>query len=157
MNERDGREALRSVIQVLREAGLWAYPLYGQDGRWIVACDTDAGRVDVRIGADGYRVEVWDVSPGLFFDEEDERRRSVKERLVRLTLPRLAETMRSAPVTLGEELLSDVWWDHEQHGIGIRLGIEIPFSSEVTLPHLIQELLHQLDLVRTRIEERLLE
>jgi hypothetical protein len=98
MSMRETRAALEPVVSILRQAGFWAYPLYGDEG-WLVACDTESGRIDVRIGTDGYLVEVWDVSPGLYFDEEDERKRAVKERLARLTLSRLVETIRHAPVT----------------------------------------------------------
>uniref|UniRef100_A0A7C1FSS1 Uncharacterized protein n=1 Tax=Thermomicrobium roseum TaxID=500 RepID=A0A7C1FSS1_THERO len=157
MTTRDTRAALEPVVQVLRSAGFWAYPLYGEDGRWLVACDTESGRVDVRIGSDGYLIEVWDVSPGLFFDEEDERRRIIRERLARMTLTRLVEMIRSAPLAPGEELLSDAWWDEQEHGVGVRLSTEIPFSAGSMLPDVVSSLLEQLDELLTRIEERLLD
>ncbi len=157
MSLRDSRVALEPIVQVLRAAGFWAYPLYGEDSRWLVACETESGRVDVRIGSDGYLVEVWDVSPGLFFDEEDERRRSVRERLARMTLVRLAETIRSAPLTPDEELLSHLWWDEQEHGVGVRLSTEIPFSAGPMLPEVVSSLLERLQELLTRIEERLLD
>ncbi|MCX7622239.1 MAG: hypothetical protein RMK01_00585 [Thermomicrobium sp.] len=148
---------LESIRQVLRAAGYWAYPLYGEDGRWLIACDTESGRVDVRIGSDGYLVEVWDVSPGLFFDEEDERRRVVRERLARLALSRLRETILRAPLEPGEEFLADLWWDDSEHGVGARLRLEIPFSASDRLPSLVATLLDQLNALLGRIEERLLQ
>ncbi len=151
------RTALQPIVEVLRAAGYWAYPLYGDDGRWLVACDTEAGRIDVRIGEDGYVVDVWDVSPGLFFEEEDERRRIVRERLARMTLLRLAETIRCSPLEPGEEFLSDLWWDENEHGIGVRLSLEIPFSATARLPAIVAELLEQLNALIARIEARLLD
>ncbi len=151
------RTALQPIVEVLRSAGYWAYPLYGDDGRWLVACDTEAGRIDVRIGDDGYLVDVWDVSPGLFFEEEDERRRIVRERLARMTLLRLAETIRRSPLEPGEELLSDLWWDENEHGIGVRLSLGIPFSASGRLPAIVAGLLEQLNALIARIEARLLD
>ncbi|MCX2727539.1 hypothetical protein OO015_08530 [Thermomicrobium sp. 4228-Ro] len=158
MTERyESRTALEPIVHILRAAGYWAYSLYGEDGRWLVACDTEAGRVDVRVGRDGYLVEVWDVSPGLFYNEEDERRRVVHERLARLTLARLAETIRRAPLEPGEELLADLWWDDNEHGVGARLSLEIPFSASGQLPSLVEILLEQLNALIARVEERLLD
>jgi len=151
------KSALQPIVELLRSAGYWAYPLYAEDGDWLVACDTDAGRIDVRIGSDGYRVDVWDVSPGLFFDEEDERRRAVRERLARLTVQRLADTIRQAPLEPGEELLAALWWDEDEHGVGARLSLEIPFSARGALPALLATLLEQLNALIARIEARLLD
>jgi hypothetical protein len=196
---RETRAALEPVVSILRQAGFWAYPLYGDEG-WLVACDTESGRIDVRIGTDGYLVEVWDVSPGLYFDEEDERKRAVKERLARLTLSRLVETIRHAPVTDTERLLREAWWDEEDerkravkerlarltlsrlvetirhapvtdterllreawwdeaaHGVGLRIGLEIPFSASASLPELVTDLLERLNELLERLEERLLD
>ncbi|GBD19119.1 hypothetical protein HRbin27_01622 [bacterium HR27] len=153
----EGKTGLEPVVEILRAAGYWAYSLYGDDGRWLVACDTEAGRVDVRLGSDGYLVEVWDVSPGLFYDEEDNRRRLVRERLARLTLIRLSETIRRAPMEPGEEFLSDLWWDDNEHGVGARLRLEIPFSASGQLPTLVAMLLEQLNALIARVEERLLD
>jgi hypothetical protein len=156
MSMRETRAALEPVVSILRQAGFWAYPLYGDEG-WLVACDTESGRIDVRIGTDGYLVEVWDVSPGLYFDEEDERKRVVKERLARLTLSRLVETIRHAPVTDTERLLREAWWDEAAHGVGLRIGLEIPFNASASLPELVTDLLERLNELLERLEERLLD
>ncbi len=157
MTGRDARMALQPVIETLRGAGFWAYPLFGEDGEWLVACDTEAGRVDVRIGQDGYRVDVWDVSPGLFFDEEDERRRLAKERLARMTVPRLAEMLRRAPLDPVERLFTDAWWDDQEHGVGVRLQLEVPFSAGPVLPDVVNALLARLNELLEELERRLLD
>lgn len=154
MSEEYARLALRPVVDILKAAGFWAYLLFGDNNQWLVACDTEFGRVDVRIGADGYVVEVWNVSPGLFFDEEDVGHRTMKERVAHLTLARPKETLRQAPLTLTEEYLSDAWWDEQEHGVGARLRREVPFSAGPALPQIISHMLHEMNTLLGELEER---
>ena len=84
--ERD-KQALEPVRESLAAAGFYAYTTYDDQQRWTVALDDEAGRVDVRVGMDGYHVEMWASSPGIFADEENEWKRRAQQRLVRIMLP----------------------------------------------------------------------
>src|SRR5215211_4937741 len=83
------RRALEPVQASLTEAGFYAYGTFDDQHRWTIAVDDEAGRIDVRVGADGYEVELWASSPGLYVEEENEWRRRSLERLARITIPNI--------------------------------------------------------------------
>lgn len=143
------REALRPVVELLRRGGFHAYLTLGSENEWSVACDTDQGRVDVRIGADGLQVDVWDTSPGLFWDEQDERRRMVRERLARISLPAVARGLL--------EPGAEAWWDEHDHGVGLRLRVQVPFSAQHLLVSILEEMLARLNADLAQLERRLLD
>lgn len=141
--------ALRPVVDLLRREGYYAYLTLGSDNEWLVACDTELGRVDIRIGSDGLLVEVWDTSPGLFWDDEDVRRRAARERLARITLPAVARGLLDP----GEE----AWWDETDHGVGLRLRLQVSFGAQHLLAQVIEEMLARLNDDIGRLEKRLVE
>ena len=145
----DERAVLRPVLPAMEAAGFYAYLSLNQDGHWIVACDSELGRVDVGVGPDGYVLAVWDVSPGLFLEEEDERRRYALERLARVSLPALARGYLSA----GQE----VWWDEELHGVGARLRFELPFAAQPRLGEIARDRLNDLNELIAFVETKLSE
>jgi len=141
------RAALVPVAEALRAAGFYAYVSLDAENRWSVACDTDEGRVDVRIGADGFDLDVWDTSPGLFADEDDERPRIARERLARVSLPAIARGFL--------EPGQDVWWDELEHGIGVRLRLQLPFTVQSLIGAIAKRQLAELNEVIALVESRL--
>ena len=63
--ERD-RAALEEARSVLIAAGYYAYGRLDDQNRYAISVDDETGRADVRIGDDGYEIELWVSSPGLY-------------------------------------------------------------------------------------------
>ncbi len=143
------REELRPVIDALSELGLYAYMTVDEQSRWTVACDTDLGRIDVRVGADGLDLDVWDTSPGLFWEEEDDRRREGFERLARVSLPAVARGFLNAS--------EEAWWDDTDHGIGVRVHQELPFALRDRIGEIARQQLIVLNDAIALIERRLID
>jgi hypothetical protein len=143
------REALQPVLQELSATGLYAYITVDEMSRWTVASDTEYGRIDVRVGADGYELDVWDTSPGLFWEEEEDHRREAFERLARVSLPAIARGLLDA----GQE----AWWDDADHGIGVRVHCELPFARREQIASLAQQQLEILNDTIALLERRLVE
>ena len=53
------REALAPVRDALERAGFYAYGTIDDENRWVISADDEAGHVDVRVGPDGYQLELW--------------------------------------------------------------------------------------------------
>lgn len=143
------RDELHPVIDALSALGLYAYMTVDEQSRWMVACDTDLGRIDVRVGADGLDLEVWDTSPGLFWDEEDERRREGLERLARVSLPAVARGVLDPS--------EEAWWDEVDHGVGVRVRQELPFALRDQIGDFARRQLLVLNDAIAVIERRLVE
>ncbi len=143
------RRALDPVRQVLSDAGFWAYGTVNDEGRWTVAADDEAGHVDVRVGSDGFAVELWATSPGLFADEENDFRRRTRERLVRMTLPAI-----NRGLLLPHQ---SARWDETEGGVQVRLRYELPFTRRDDIGAFVREKLPELDETLTFVEERVLE
>ena len=114
------RRALEPVQQSLTEAGFYAYGTLDDQHRWTIAADDEAGRVDVRVGQDGFEVELWASSPGLYAEEENEFRRRALERLARMTIPNIARGFLQPHQSAS--------WDEVDHGVAVRLRYELPFT-----------------------------
>lgn len=143
------RRMLESVAAVLNAAGFYAYTTLDDQSRWTVACDTDEGHVDVRVVGDTLELDVWDTSPGLFIEEEDERRRAAKERLARVSLPALARGF------LNEN--QEVWWDETDHGVGVRMRFYLPAELRDELGTIAKARLAELNDLIAFIETKLTE
>lgn len=143
------RHALEAVEAALRAAGFYAYITLDSENRWSVACDTDEGHVDVRLGADGYDLDVWDTSPGMFLDDEDERRRAARERLARVSLPALARGYL--------EPNQEVWWDETDRGVGARLRFQLPFALGDRIGDVAKQRLAELNALIALVETKLVE
>ncbi|HET9014720.1 MAG TPA: hypothetical protein VFN57_03950 [Thermomicrobiaceae bacterium] len=149
LQARDQQTALTPVAEVLRAAGFYAYVTLDAESRWSVACDTDEGHVDVRIGADGLDLDVWDTSPGLFAEEEDERHRAAQERLARVSLTAVSRGVLEP----GQE----AWWDEPEQGIGVRLRYHLPFTLQPDIGTIAKRCLAELNEVIALVEQRLTE
>jgi hypothetical protein len=143
------RATLEAVAAALRSERFYAYVTLDSENRWIAACDTKEGRIDVRVGSDGLEVDTWTTSPGLFWDEEDERRRGAKERLAKVSLPAIARGFL--------EPSQEVWWDETDHGVGARVRHQLPFSAQDHIGQLAVVYLQELDQLLTLVEARLLD
>jgi hypothetical protein len=144
--ERD-RVALEGVRQSLADAGFYAYGRYDEQNRWNVAVDDEAGRADVRIGDDGYEVELWASSPGLFADEENEWRAKSRARLVRMQLPGIARGFL--------EPHQHVEWDEVDEGIAVTEVYQLPFARTADIGVFVREHLPALEDLLARIESQL--
>ena len=115
------REALTPVRDALEGAGFYAYGTVDEENRWVISADDEAGHVDVRVGADGYQLDLWATSPGLFTEEENDIRRRAMERLARMTIPTVQQGFLAPH--------QSAWWDNEEGGPGARLRYELPFTA----------------------------
>ncbi|HET8523596.1 MAG TPA: hypothetical protein VFL82_10190 [Thermomicrobiales bacterium] len=138
------RRALAPVKTSLEAAGFYAYGTLDDQHRWTLASDDEAGRIDVRIGADGFLIELWASSPGLYMDEENPFRRRALERLARMTLPRITEGRL--------ESNQSAEWDEVDHGVAVRIRFEVPFTRAADIGDLVRERLPELDELLTFVE-----
>lgn len=143
------RLMLERVVETLTSAGYYAYPHIDDQNRWTVSLDTEEGHVDVRLGGGVYVLEAWDTSPGLFWEEENERRFYALERRARIVLPAIARGL----VSDGEE----IWWDEQEHGVGASVSTRVPFEQITRIPHYAQHLLEALNQLLSEAERRLLD
>ena len=115
------REALAPVRDALEKAGFYAYGTIDEENRWVISADDEAGHVDVRVGPDGYQLELWATVPGLFSEEENDFRRRAMERLARMTIPAVQQGFLSPH--------QSAWWDETEGGPGARIRYELPFTA----------------------------
>lgn len=139
--------ALGQVVTAFQQAGIYAYRIINEENVWSVACDLEDGHIDVRIGADGYDMDVWATSPGLFVEEEDERRRKALERLARISLPAIRRGFLEEHQT--------VEWSDTEAGIALRSRYTLPFSATERLPQVALERLQAVNEVLAWIERRI--
>jgi len=114
------RRALEPVRDALAAAGFYAYGTLDDRGRWTIAADDEAGHVDVRVGQDGFEIELWGTSPGLYAEEENAFRRRALERLVRMTLPAVNRGLLAPH--------QRALWDETEGGVQVRITWELPFT-----------------------------
>lgn len=141
------RDALEPVVAFFRSAGLYAYRTLDEENRWCVASDLEDGHIDVRIGDDGYELDVWATSPGMFADEENDRRRIALERLARISMP----SLRRGYLEENQELT----WNHDEHGVSLRTRYLLPFSAGERLPDIAATQLAELNAALRFIERKL--
>ena len=114
------RETLAPVRDSLERAGFYAYGTVDDENRWTISADDEAGCVDVRVGPDGFQVDLWTTSPGFFSDEENDFRRRAMERLARMSLPGIQQGFLAPH--------QSAWWDETEAGPGVRIRYELPFT-----------------------------
>jgi hypothetical protein len=140
------REALRPVQAAMTAAGFYAYATVDDQNRWTIAADSEEGHVDVRVGADGFEVELWTSSPGLFADEEHEFRQRVLERVARMTVPRIAQGLL--------EPHHSAAWDEVERGVVVRIAYDLPFGRADEIGVFARERLPELDDLLTFVERQ---
>jgi hypothetical protein len=148
MSITEHRNALTPIVRTFREHGVYAYGTVDDENRWCVAADLEAGHIDVRIGLDGYELDVWATSPGMFLEEENERKRIAMERLVRVSIPGIQRGY------LDENHL--LTWDDFEKGIALRKSLALPFSVDQKLPEIAMTQLDELNDTLEFLESRLI-
>jgi hypothetical protein len=141
------REALEPLVGIFRAAGCYAYRTIDDENRWCVAVDIEEGHIDVRIGDDGYEMDVWATSPGLFIDQEDVRRRHALERLARISLPGIRRGFLEENQTIE--------WNEQERGLSLRARFILPFSGDEHLPHAALAQLAELNHSLMKIERQI--
>lgn len=141
------RLVLQPVAEKLRQAGLYAYVTLDDQNRWSACADTDEGRIDVRLGTDGFEVEVWDTSPGLYVEVEPFKRRIAMERLARISLPAISRGY----LLPGQE----IWWDETDCGLGARIRTQLPFAVQEQIATIALRRLGELNELIVLVEQKL--
>jgi hypothetical protein len=141
------REALAPVRESLEREGFYAYGTLDEENRWVISADDEAGHVDVRVGPDGFQLDLWATSPGLFTEEENDFRRRARERLARSTIPAVQQGFLAPHQA--------AWWDETDAGPAVRVRYELPFTraadaGQFARAHL-PELEHLLTFIETQI------
>jgi hypothetical protein len=139
--------ALAPVVDIFRNAGFYAYRTLDDENRWCVACDLEEGHIDVRIGDDGYELDVWATSPGLFIDQDNERRQYALERLARISLPGIRRGFLEDNQTIE--------WNEHERGLSLRARFIVPFSGDERLPRVALDQLGELNLTLIDIERKI--
>lgn len=147
MADPEHRVALVPVVDIFKGAGFYAYRTLDAENNWCVACDIEEGHIDVRIGDDGYELDVWATSPGLFIEEEDERRRHALERLARISIPGLRRGFLEENQTIR--------WDDNERGLSLRSSFSLPFSRDRQLPNVAIEQLTELNQMLSFLERKI--
>lgn len=131
------REALAPVRDSLERAGFYAYGTVDSENRWVVSADDEAGHVDIRVGEDGFQVELWATSPGLYSEEENDFRRRALERLARMSIPGVQQGFLAPHQT--------AWWDENDGGPAARISYELPFTRADDAGQFARDLLPELE------------
>jgi hypothetical protein len=141
------RIALEDVRHSLSSAGYYAYGMLDDQNRWSIAVDDEVGRANVRIGDDGYEVELWASSPGLYADEENEWRKKSRARLARLMLPNIARGFLDSH--------QRVTWDEVDEGVAVTETYQLPFNRTADIGPFVQEHLPRLEDLLAKVESQL--
>ncbi len=141
------RRALAPVQQSLESQGFYAYGGFDDQRRWSVSVDDEAGRVDVRVGADGFDVELWGSSPGLFADESNEWKRRARERLARIQIAGIARGQL--------EVHQHAYWDDIDHGVAVRVIYHVSFARAPQIGAFVREHFPEVDRVIGFVESQL--
>jgi len=141
------RLTLEPVLDSLKNAGYYAYGTLDDQSRWMIAVDDELGRVDVRVGEDGFLIVLSMSSPGLYADEENIWRQQSRNRLARITIPRIARGFLQPHQSAS--------WDDVEEGVTVSEHYELPFNRAGDVGEFVQEQLPQLEDVLTIIEREL--
>lgn len=141
------RLALAPVLDSLKQAGFYAYGTLDDQSRWSIAVDDELGRVDVRVGEDGFHIVMTMSSPGLYADEENIWRQQSRARLARISIPRIARGYL--------EPHQSATWDEVEEGVSVSEHYELPFNRAADVGGFVREQLPKLDDLLTLIEREL--
>ncbi|MEJ7763341.1 MAG: hypothetical protein WKF80_11165 [Thermomicrobiales bacterium] len=142
------RAALAPVRDALAAVDFYAYGHVDEQNRWTVAADAEEGRVDVRVGSDGFEVILWTSSPGLYADEEEPFRRKALERLARITIPNIARGFL--------EPHQHAYWDETELGVAVTIRYELPFTRAADVGHFVRGRFDELDRLLGFVEVRVI-
>lgn len=143
----DDRTALEPVLQSLKDAGYYAYGTLNENNQWTIAADDELGRIDVRVGSDGFEVKLWMSSPGLYADEESPWKQASRSRLARIAIPRIARGFLEAHQT--------ATWDDVDQGVAVSEYYELPFIRAGHIGDFVRENHPKLEEILSTIERQL--
>ncbi len=141
------RLALTPVLESLQRAGFYAYGTLDDQSRWSIAVDDELGRVDVRVGDDGFEIILWVSSPGLYADEESIWKRNSRSRLARMSIPRIAQGFL--------EPHQSAMWDEVEEGVAVSEHYQLPFNRAADVGQFVRMQLPKLEDVLSGIERQL--
>lgn len=141
------RLALAPVLESLKTAGFYAYGTLDDQSRWSIAVDDELGRVDVRVGDDGFHIVLWMSSPGLYADEENIWRQQSRARLAKISIPRIARGYL--------EPHQAAMWDEVDEGVAVSEHYELPFNRAADVGEFVREQLPKLESLLELIEREL--
>ena len=141
------RLALAPALDSLKEAGYYAYGTLDDQSRWTIAVDDELGRVDVRVGDDGFEIVLSVSSPGLYADEENIWKRRSRSRLARMTIPRIARGFL--------EPHQRAVWDEIEEGVAVFEHYQLPFNRARDIGQFVRTHHPKLEDVLTQIERQL--
>ncbi len=140
---------LQRVVSNLTHAGYYAYLNIDEQNRWTVSADAEDGHIDVRLGGQAYILDVWDTSPGLYWEEENERRFHALERRARLAVPAIARGI------VDED--QEIWWDEHEHGVGARITTVVALDQADRIATIAGQRLGALNQLLADVERRLVD
>lgn len=141
------RLALEPALQSLKAAGFYAYGSIDDQSRWTIAVDDELGHVDVRVGDDGFEVALGTSSPGLYADEENPWKRNSRNRLARITIPRIARGFL--------EPHQSAEWDEVEEGVRVTELYQLPFNRAADIGQFVRTQLPTLEDLLATIERQL--
>lgn len=141
------RLALAPALDSLKAAGYYAYGSLDDQSCWTIAVDDELGRVDVRVGNDGFEVVLSVSSPGRYADEENIWKRRSRNRLARMTIPRIARGFL--------EPHQSAVWDEIEEGIAVFEHYELPFNRAQDVGAFVREQHPKLEDVLTIFERQM--
>jgi|GEM_PF-442336 len=141
------RLSLAPALASLKEAGYYAYGTLDDQSRWTIAVDDELGRVDVRVGDDGFEIVLSMSSPGLYADEENIWKRRSRSRLARMTIPRIARGFL--------EPHQSAKWDEVEEGVVIFEHYQLPFNRAGDIGKFVRTEHPRLEAVLTLFERQL--
>jgi hypothetical protein len=143
----DDRRALEPVLRSLKEAGYYAYGMVNEQNEWTIAADDELGRIDVKVGRDGFEVILGMSSPGLYADEESPWKQASRSRLARIAIPRIARGFLEPHQTAR--------WDEVDQGVAVSEHYELPFTRAGDIGAFVREHHPKLEEILTTIERQL--
>lgn len=143
----DDRRALEPVLHSLKEAGYYAYGMVNEQNEWTIAADDELGRIDVKVGRDGFEVILGMSSPGLYADEESPWKQASRSRLARIAIPRIARGFLEPHQTAR--------WDEVDQGVAVSEHYELPFTRAADIGTFVRERHPELEEILTTIERQL--
>lgn len=141
------RLALSPALVALKEAGYYAYGTLDDQSRWTIAVDDELGRVDVRVGDDGFEIVLSMSSPGRYADEENIWKRRSRSRLARMTIPRIAKGFL--------EPHQSAIWDEVEEGVLISEHYQLPFNRAQDIGNFVRTQHPKLEDVLSAFERQL--
>lgn len=141
------RITLTPALASLKEAGYYAYGMLNENNEWTIAADDELGRIDVRVGSDGFEVVLAMSSPGLYADEENVFKQSSRSRLARIAIPRIARGFLEQHQTAR--------WDEVDQGVAVTEHYELPFARGKDIGQFVRENHPKLEQILIRIEQQL--